>query len=710
MVAAWMHRACTLEDKKRFREALAAAESAVRLDPADATLHAYCARVAVLAGDLAAAEEHLAEARMRLTRYSHPRLASELVEIGKLVQQQRRLARAPRGGRPPRSGLRARDGKRPKGPGDRGSGAAVSAAPEPAPATKPPTADAAWQFELGPLAPPGSAAGAKVDPSRALADYRLRRSALSIEGLRTYDTLLALSTVHGVDHFEYQLRTVRRVLREFRGRVLLADEVGLGKTVEACLCLKEFLLRGMVRRTLILVPAALRAQWRDELLNKFDLPARVVDGGDSRKDPEVWRQDGILIASLGLARLAPHKDRILSARFDLVIVDEAHHLKNRRTSSWQLVDGLRSRFLLLLSATPIQNDLVEIYNVMTLLKPGLFSTEAEFKRNFVRRGEGRKPKDPARMRTLLREVMIRNTRALAEARLPPRFATTLRAAPGPAEAAFHDDLDRTVRARLADGALSLGKAGELLRAAGSSPAAAAASLARHLGPQWGARAARLPAEHGSAKDALLANLLSRRAGERVLLFAGHRRTLDHVLSVVRATGRNPVFFHGSMSAAQKEAAIRTFEEKGDVLVASESGGEGFNMQFSRVVVNYDLPWNPMRIEQRIGRVHRIGQTRDVFVFNLVTAGTIEEEILRVLDEKINMFELVVGEIDAILGRVGEDEQEFENLVLAIYTSADDRASIRRGFDELAGRMLVARDEYVRVKDLETKLFGRDLEA
>src|SRR5206468_6139227 len=156
--------------------------------------------------------------------------------------------------------------------------------------------------------------------------------------------------------------------------------------------------------------------------------------------------------------------------------------KNRRTRSWQLVDRLRARYLFLLSATPIENDLVEIYNVLTLLKPGLFSTEAEFKRAFVS-GASRLPKDPSRLRLLLREVMVRNTRASIDVQLPPRFATTLRAAPQGQEAQLHADVASAVRAAVRAGSLSLGSAGEILRALGCSPAAAAEPLARHLGAE-----------------------------------------------------------------------------------------------------------------------------------------------------------------------------------------------------------------------------------
>jgi superfamily II DNA or RNA helicase len=552
--------------------------------------------------------------------------------------------------------------------------------------------------------------GAPSDPSTALTDYRLRLGAQEVDRLRGYDTLLALREVYGVDHYEYQLRTVRRVLREFRGRVLLADEVGLGKTIEACLCLKEYLLRGLARSVLAIVPAPLCQQWQDELLHKFALPSRRIEREDLAAGAPALRGAGVHVVSLALARQASASAVLAEVRFDLVIVDEAHRLKNRKTRSWQLVDRLRSRYLMLLSATPIENDLVEIYNVLTLLKPGLFSTEAEFKRAFAS-GKSRLPKDPARLRALLREVMVRNTRAVVDAPLPPRFATTLRADPGPAEAELHARVDAAVRAAVRAGTLALGGAGEVLRMLGSAPVAAADALARWLGPELG-DAARALARDGAvlAKDRMLLDLLARRRGEKVLLFAGSRATLDHVLAVLLREGHRAVLFHGSLDRAAKEAAIAAFAGDAEVLVASESGGEGFNMQFARTVVNYDLPWNPMRIEQRIGRVHRIGQTREVFVFNLVNAGTIEQEVLRVLDEKINMFELVVGEIDAILGRLGDDERDFQELVLELYARAEDPRAARAAFDELAAQLVAARGEYDRVKAFEQSVLGEDLGA
>jgi hypothetical protein len=145
-----------------------------------------------------------------------------------------------------------------------------------------------------------------------------------------------------------------------------------------------------------------------------------------------------------------------------------------------------------------------------------------------------------------------------------------------------------------------------------------------------------------------------------------------------------------------------------MLLSTESGGEGRNLQFSNTLINFDLPWNPMAIEQRIGRLHRIGQTRDVFIFNLVARGTLEERMLQVLDEKINMFELVVGEIDAILGEMDEST-DFAELAFSAWAAATE-AGRAEAFDALGERLLDARRQYESVKVLDEELFGEEFVA
>jgi SNF2 family DNA or RNA helicase len=247
---------------------------------------------------------------------------------------------------------------------------------------------------------------------------------------------------------------------------------------------------------------------------------------------------------------------------------------------------------------------------------------------------------------------------------------------------------------------------------GSSPPAAAATLGRLLErTQWPAdvRAAlqgfrdRADALVEDAKSRALVNLLGAWR-DKLLVFTRFRATQEHVARVLRQAGESVVTYHGALRRDEKEAAVRAFEGPARILVSTEAGGEGRNLQFAHGLVNYDLPWNPMRIEQRIGRLSRVGQTRDVHVFNLVAPGTIEETLLEVLDAKINMFELVIGEIDMILGHLTTD-QDFEEIVTDLWLEATDREVFRAGMQSLGDQMLQAKRAYLEIKALDDRIFG-----
>jgi superfamily II DNA/RNA helicase len=154
--------------------------------------------------------------------------------------------------------------------------------------------------------------------------------------------------------------------------------------------------------------------------------------------------------------------------------------------------------------------------------------------------------------------------------------------------------------------------------------------------------------------------------------------------------------------------VEAFRDLVPLLLCTESGGEGRNLQFCNTLINFDIPWNPMAIEQRIGRIDRIGQNREVFIFNLVTAGTIEDAVLRILDEKINMFELVVGEVGAILGEVDE-QQQFPTLVLDAWLQETEQARAD-AFAQIENQLIAARRDYNSVKQLDEALFGNELDA
>jgi SNF2 family DNA or RNA helicase len=305
------------------------------------------------------------------------------------------------------------------------------------------------------------------------------------------------------------------------------------------------------------------------------------------------------------------------------------------------VNGLQKRFLLLLSATPVQNNLVELYNLLTLLQPGIFKTPKEFRAAYMVPGKPREPVNREKLRDLMRGVMVRNTRALAALHLPRRQAATFRAEPDAAEAVCYRELGKLARALAVTGQHRLAVQ-HLLMAAGSSPAAAVATIARfadrHQGDaQWGRLLHDYAAVGAGAKEIALLDLLGRNPAQKKMVFVHHRDSMAHLGTLLRARGMSFAVFDGSMSGPEKDAAVDAFRASVSILLCSESGGEGRNLQFCNTLINFDIPWNPMAIEQRIGRIDRIGQTREVFVFNLATAGTIEDQVLRILDEKINMF-------------------------------------------------------------------------
>jgi SNF2 family DNA or RNA helicase len=561
--------------------------------------------------------------------------------------------------------------------------------------------------------------------------------------LRGFDQLLCLEGLTGVEQLPHQIETVRKVLRHFRGRVLLADEVGLGKTIEACLLLREYLLRGLVKRVLILVPSSLVSQWHEELHSKFALEFSIPPKTVAADKLEYWANTDLVLSSLPFAKSKRRADVVTAADWDLVIVDEAHHCKNRKTLNWKLVNRLKRRHLFLLSATPVQNNLMELYNLLTLLEPGHLKTEIDFKKKYIRRGSPRDPLNRERLRSLLGEVMIRNTRSLVQMDLPPRYAQTLMAEPHGDERQLYRQLNEYLRQRkiplvapdsspshVADETatekvvitendkgddqqfppLTRRQLSALLLASGSHPRALAQSLENVAGEDERTRpiielARRIKR---SAKEEKLLELLSQNGHEKVLIFACFRRTLEQLQHLLNEAGVAYTTFSGAQSQQQKDAAVDAFRNVVPVMLCSESGGEGQNLQFANTLVNFDLPWNPMKIEQRIGRIHRIGQTRDVFIFNLCAVGSLEARLLDLLTEKIRMFELVVGEVGSILGNLDGGE-EFESLVLNLWMQSHNDQELEHSFDKFGQALVEAQEKYVQTKELDEALFGDDYE-
>ncbi len=565
--------------------------------------------------------------------------------------------------------------------------------------------------------------------------------------LRGFDELLCLDGLTGVEHLPHQIETVRKVMRRFRGRVLLADEVGLGKTIEACLLLREYLLRRLIKRVLILVPNPLVSQWHEELSSKFHLDFTIAPRTATSSRDEFWATHDRVLVSTSFARTGRRPQAIASAPWDLVIVDEAHHCRNRSTKLWKLVNSLQRRHMFLLTATPVQNNLVELYSLLTLLEPGHLKTEADFKKQFVTRGNPRDPRNRHRLRDLLGEVMIRNTRGLVQINLPPRYAQTIMATPGEEESQLLIDIQQYLRDQLATAAntsmnaddaeqespeeldassaesmetphagangprgISRMRLHAILTSIGSHPATAAATLQPLAGRDDRARqlCERAGRISRSAKDEKLLHLLKESHDHKVLVFVASIRTLHRLQSLLTEAAISFSTFSGEQSSADKDAAVEQLKSSVNVMLCTESGGEGRNLQFADTLINFDLPWNPMKIEQRIGRIHRYGQTQDVFIFNLCTAGTLESRILKLLNDKIRMFELVVGEVGSILGNL-DDGQEFESLVLQLWQKAPDDQQLDADFETLGDTLVAAQEKYLDAKNLDEALFGEDYE-
>jgi len=563
--------------------------------------------------------------------------------------------------------------------------------------------------------------------------YHLRLWAESAQLVSGFDELICLDQLNFAP-FDYQTRAAQIMLRRFRGRGMFCDEVGLGKTIEAGLVIKEYLARNIVQRLIVVTPAALVEQWREELALKFGLTGFVTsaDAEFRAAGAEAWERFPLLIASLATARRAEHRARLSQIPFDLVVLDEAHHLKNRNSASWKFVNELQRKYILLLTATPVENDLDELYNLITLLKPGQLKTPREFRKQFVVSGDPRLPKNRGQLRELLGDVMVRHTRGQVNISLPPRQANTVRLNLSPEEAEFYKAVSDYVRDTLAPSHDATREENEgirqtdrfalltLQREIGSSPKAAEATLrslaARVMNEENRQRLIGFAEQStqiqswtkGEALEKLL-NTILRDPAEKVIIFTHFRRTLEKLVELLRRMDVDFVMYHGEMDMIAKNQAIAEFESRANVLLSTEAAGEGRNLQFCRAMINFDIPWNPMRIEQRVGRIHRVGQTRDVRIYNLSARGTVEDYLLEILDQKLNMFELVIGEMDMILGQI-EDERDFEDLLVDAWLGAQNAEDLRVNFKELGDRLVEARKTHQKTQEYDDSLFGEDFSA
>ena len=650
-----------------------------------------------------------------------------------------------------------------------------------------------------------------VSEVRPATEEAVRKLWLSLEAERLplLDSAATL-TAAKVDLLPHQIVLTYRVANTTPRRFLVADAVGLGKTIETALILRELESRGELTRALIVVPAGLVENWRRELNETFNLDFEVFgsEGDVTDRRSNAFAKHDRLIASIDTLKRPARARRLLEAPpWDLIVFDEAHHLtaskygnRVRKTQNFKLGEALRehSRDLLLLTATPHQGDHFRFWMLIRLLDPRLFQN----------------PGDMLENRHRLNAVVFRRTQADAcdangEALFCRRQVHTHAFRLSAGERRFYDDLTEY----LADGynlAAQAGKEGRALgfvmtifqKIAASSFAAVGATLRRRLlmltiheatvcdedldsdgrdramadarvlisqmhglsndpiGHAEGDRlladakirllrklrekvadvsegteltaasdedsaatlvAVALPAERERIKELLehlpsgeetktkkllrgLADLWSVHQDEKIVIFTTYLGSLASLRSAIGecfpAAGVE-VLKGGDHGA--KVAAERRFKRSDGprVLICTAAGREGINLQFARVLFNHDLPWNPMDVEQRIGRIHRYGQEDTAQVYNLVSADTIEGQIFLLLEEKL----LAIAEA---LGKVDESGQVTEDLRSQILGQLSERVSYDRLYQDAIGDPTLRRTQQELEVAIENARMARDV--
>jgi SNF2 family DNA or RNA helicase len=523
-------------------------------------------------------------------------------------------------------------------------------------------------------------------------NWELYKLAIEVEEhlvIPEFEGLQAPNHLSNLTPLPHQLEVARQVVENMNGKAILADEVGLGKTIEAGLILKEYMIRGLVKKVLILVPASLVTQWAFELNTKFFIPAMT------QRKSYVWEQADVVVSSIDTAKRSPHREIIFKQDYDLIIIDEAHKLKNNKTKNYEFVQSLKKKFCLLLTATPIQNRIEEIFNLVSLLKPGHLGNESAFYEKYKR--DSRSLNDDEHLKELVNKVMIRNRRSDTGIEWTKRQVETIAIEFTKEERDLYDSVTdlRNEGDWLGSSQFSVMT---LQREACSSREAVFYTLKNMLQRKenptkqfedqimYLIKKVEAVTTNSKGKKALE---LIQQIDDKVIIFTEYRATQLYLQWFLKQHGISSVPFRGGFKRGKKDWMRELFQKNVQVLIATEAGGEGINLQFCNHIINFDLPWNPMRLEQRIGRIHRLGQEKDVMIYNFATKNTVEEHILKLLYEKIQLFEKVIGDLDDILTRL-----EFGNIedhLMDIFGQSSSEGEMRVKMDNLTAMIQFAEE-------------------
>ncbi|MDN4608495.1 SNF2-related protein [Sporosarcina sp. F6_3S_P_2] len=476
--------------------------------------------------------------------------------------------------------------------------------------------------------------------------YKMCYEVEKVRLIKDFNGLQAPNFLPGLKPYPHQVEAAQTVIERMNGKAILADEVGLGKTIQAGLILKEYLIRGLVKKALILVPASLINQWIEELNQKFHIPVVQYN-----KKYDMSYCD-IVVCSMDMAKRSPHRENIYNQDYDLIIIDEAHKLKNPKTKNYEFVQNLKKKFCLLLTATPIQNDVFELFNLISLLKPGHLGNFETFQSVFS--ASKHNVEEDEFLKELINQVMVRNSRHETGIEWTNRRVQIIPLEFSEKEKEVYDMISELKHVSpVFSGAFSMIT---LQKEICSSKHAAYLTLnemrKKCTNPEEVSFTdeiiVKISQLDTNTKAEKAYEIIKEANGEKVIIFTEYRASQAFLQNFLYEKGIISVPFNGKFSKSKREWMKQLFKEKAQVLIATESGSEGINLQFCHHVINYDLPWNPMKLEQRIGRVHRLGQEHDVNIYNLAIKHTIEDHILELLNVKIGVFEKVVGELDDIL--------------------------------------------------------------
>lgn len=473
---------------------------------------------------------------------------------------------------------------------------------------------------------------------------------------------------------------------------LLADDVGLGKTISAGLVISELASRSRISKVLVVCPKILGPQWQFELTTKFDIPAKFVTGRDLITAD--FEEFGAIITTYNSARL--YLEKIPDDRFQMLILDEAHKLRNLygvekspQVAKYfhKALQDRRFRFVLMLTATPIHNRLWDLYSLVDLLTVARghqnpFGAPGVFARKFIAddRETARRLKTEAidEFRSIIYGYMSRVRRGDAKLHFPDRMVRRHQVDPTPAEL----ELIKTI----AEPIQKLNRLVQIsiLKALASSPEALNSQLKNM------ARNGTIPASLSQSVNSIvesmpltaklkgLGQLIEHLKQDpdrwRLVVFTALRETQTTIQTFLESHGLKVGIINGDSGERNQEtmARFRAAPPQHRVIVSTEAGAEGVNLQVANVLVNFDLPWNPMVVEQRIGRIQRLGsEYANVVVYNLTLRGTFEDYIVGRLMEKLQMASHAIGDIDSLLQGSNEDdaEEDFEERLLELVLAA-----------------------------------------